>query len=133
MRGITISILVSALLFAVFAVVMTSFVTNQIRSTSSQAGKESGTAVSTTDPTQLVGDVKTQADFKNIQTSLIIYYSEFGYYPPDLNELVSSGYLSETYLTNIDYTRCSSDIVVVRKGNAGFKLENEHLVNGTTC
>lgn len=133
MKAVAISILISALLFIILVTVSLNFYTNSIRSTTTSANKSGANLQETSNPTNLATDVKTQVDLKNIQTGLTIYFSEFGYYPIDLQELVESGSLNEIDSSKFTYLRCDSDTVVVKTGNGGFKLDQEKLSNELGC
>lgn len=133
MRTLTVGIIVSILIFALMSVFAIGFVSNQINSTSKVAQKAGATDEETSNPTNLATNVKTQTDLKNIQTGLAVYFAEFGYYPIDLEELVSSGSLVEMDLTGFTYLRCDADTVVVKTGSGGFKLDNGSTGSDLTC
>ncbi len=131
--ALLLSIVISVLIAALLTVVGLNYYSNSTSSTVKLANKSGANLKETTDPTSLASDVKTQVELKSIQTGLTVYFSEYGYYPIDLGELKTNGSLNDIDVRAINYTRCDSDTVVVKKGSGGFKLENDQLTSGLSC
>ena len=131
--ALVISIVISVLTIAALTIVGINYYTNSISSTAKVANKSGANLEETNDPTALAIDVKTQVDLMNIQTSLAIYFSEYGYYPVGLQELLTGGYLNEIDLNGFIYQRCDGDTVVVTSGSSGFKLDSDRQTSELSC
>ena len=131
-RGSIMISLIAGVFFLVILTVLTIILLPKYTTLPGVDGSDNNSSENITSPIKQANSIADQVNLKSIETSLQIFFSEYGHYPNSSDELKSQGSLNEEInIANYSYQVCDSSAVEVVVFSTGGEL-GVNLNNGVS-
>src|SRR3989344_7341183 len=108
-RGSIMISLIAGVFFLVILTVLTIILLPKYTTLPGVDGSDNNSSENITSPIKQANSIADQVNLKSIETSLQIFFSEYGHYPNSLDELKSQGSLNEGInIADYSYRVCDS-------------------------